>query len=105
MKLLTCSLSWVLLLAAFEAAATAQTEQTHAQPGAAADTRDEAREREETRERDQTRRGESTRARAEPNSKQDEEDSNDQKNKESGKLALTASQQEAVGIRIGRRGH
>jgi hypothetical protein len=82
------------------AAATSQSEPPRAQPAAAADNRDDARERAETREREQTRRGESTRARADADGKDENEDANDHKNEGSRKLALTASQQEAVGIRI-----
>jgi hypothetical protein len=95
-------LPWVLLLAAVDAAASSQSEPSQPQPAAAADARDKARERDETRERDQAHRGESTRARADAGGQEDQEDkedSSDQK-KEEAKLALTASQQEAVGIRI-----
>jgi hypothetical protein len=111
MKLLSRRLLWGLL-AATVAAATAKTEPAPAQPAAATDTRDEARERDETRERDPTRQGKGTPARADQGGnedkqdkqgkedKDDTEDANDEKNEASGKLALTASQQEAVGIRI-----
>jgi hypothetical protein len=100
MNLLSWWLPWVLLGAAVAAAATSPSEPPRAQPAAAADNRDDARERAETREREQTRRGESTRARADAEGKDENEDANDHKNEGSRKLALTASQQEAVGIRI-----
>jgi hypothetical protein len=106
MKWLARCFPWGLLAAVAAAAATSQTEPAPMQPAAAADTRDEARERDENRERDPTRRDESTGAHAQPEGKPDKadkdnkEDADDQKNAPAGKLALTASQQEAVGIRI-----
>ncbi len=106
MRRLARCFPWTLLAALAAAPATSQTEPTPAQPAAAADSRDESRERGENRERDATRRGESTPARAQPDDRpnkkdqDDKEDAEGQKNEPAGKLALTASQQEAVGIRI-----
>jgi hypothetical protein len=93
--------AWALLTA-LAGVATAQTEPTAAQPAAAADARDEARERDENRERNPARRDESTRAPQGKPDKADQDDKEDaeEKNEPAGKLALTAAQQEAVGIRI-----